>query len=97
MAKVPRTLIAGILLATPASAAVNLAPHSPEAVREKCARHHGVFFDHGGVYGCALPRGTVQCNGAEHCVGYPKRPRQAAPPAQPEYQWRQWPQDQQRW
>jgi hypothetical protein len=74
------------------AAGVRLAPHSVDAMREKCSRNHGVFFDHGGRYGCALPRGVVQCNAQQQCVGYSKQ-RPVIHRPQPEYQW--WHQDQQ--
>jgi hypothetical protein len=87
-------LITIAMFATPAAAEVLQLPNrNAESVKAICAKQHGVFWDHGGLFGCTMERGTVQCDGA-HCVGYPKHRRPTVrPPSQ--RQWEYWPQQNQ--
>jgi hypothetical protein len=96
-------VIAVVALATPVAAEVARLPnHNAADVKAICAKQHGVFWDHGSLFGCTMARGTVQCDGA-HCVGYPKqRPAYQRPPPQPPpqpWQWHDepWPQQQNQW
>jgi hypothetical protein len=85
-----------VVLVAAAAKSVELAPHSVEAVQQKCASHHGRFFANGVTYGCVLPKGIVTCSAINRqCRGIPRaqaRPHIIAPPPMPEYQWRddQW-------
>jgi hypothetical protein len=63
---------------------VRLPVFSIGEVQARCAKVHGVFYNHDGAYGCAFAKGTVQCDGVSHCIGYGKR-RELSPPAQQQY------------
>lgn len=76
------------VVATPVNVQ-QLPNHSADSVRTICVRQHGTFYNHGGLFGCAMARGTVQCDGA-HCVGYPRRrqlPRSLPEEPWPQQQW----------
>jgi hypothetical protein len=87
-----------VVLAYPAFAEVlHLPNHSADAIKAICAKQHGgVFYNHGNVFGCAMAKGTVQCDGA-HCEAYPKARPRPRPQQPPQWQWQEQPWQQQQW
>ena len=75
-----------------AKAPLRLPAFSIGEVQARCAKVHGAFYNHDGAYGCAFAKGTVQCDGVSHCIGYAARPRSSVqPPQQPAYpQYPEW-------